>query len=92
MSTFSGAAAGLFLLATAWVLWRMRPFVELLAGSPGPRTRRRIVGRGFRAIGVWQWTLGLLMLSMSQWTAAPALLIVGTWMFAAGRWPWLVGA
>ncbi len=59
-----------------WGVWRA---VALLYNTldAAPVIRRRVMRSNLRVVGVWQWTVGLVLVTRGDWVNSISLFIVG---------------
>lgn len=72
------------------VFWAWSALSAMLDFDAGPRVRRLRTRRGFRAIGAFEISVGLFLVSMSEWSLAPALLLFGVGFLFVARHPGLL--
>ena len=78
--------------ATVFVWLRMRPLAALLSDEPpGRRMRRLIVRRGFLAMALWQWSVGLFLIASGAAGISAAVLTAGAGMLFLAWFPQAVG-
>lgn len=92
MNSAQWVAAVVILPATAFLWVRISPLADLLTQErPGPRTRRLILRRGFLAMGLWQWSVGLFLIASGAGSMSIALFGVGLYMVLVSRYPQAIG-
>jgi hypothetical protein len=58
---------------------------------PGRRMRRLLIRRGFLAMGLWQWSVGLFLIASGAGSVSVALFLLGAYMLLVSRYPQAIG-
>jgi len=87
-----GLSMAVFIAATLVLLLRLHAMVALIGDdSPGQRMRRRLIRRGLLAMGLWQWSVALVLITFGHAIFPVALLLMGAYMVWGSRHLWAFG-